>query len=80
MLDEATSNLDSISEVKITEKLRQFMENRTTLIIAHRLSTVVDANQIIFLDNGKITGIGTHQKLLSSHQKYGEFAAKQLVD
>lgn len=56
------------------------MENRTTLIIAHRLSTVIDAKQIIFLDNGVITGVGTHQELLLKHQKYAEFATKQLLD
>lgn len=80
LLDEATSNLDSISEMKVTESLKDFMKDRTTIIIAHRLSTVLKADQIIFLDNGKITGQGTHSYLLNSHDKYREFASNQLFD
>ena len=63
MLDEATSSLDSKSEVVVQQALQNLMQGRTTLVIAHRLSTVVDADQIVFLDKGVVTGRGTHQQL-----------------
>ncbi len=78
MLDEATSALDSTSERVVQEALNNLMKGRTTLVIAHRLSTVVDADQIIFLDKGTITGSGTHEQLVRSHDKYREFAQQQL--
>ncbi|BBI33758.1 ABC transporter ATP-binding protein [Cohnella abietis] len=78
MLDEATSALDSTSERVVQEALNNLMKGRTTLVIAHRLSTVVDADQIVFLDKGSITGIGTHEQLVASHELYREFAQQQL--
>ncbi|WP_400162859.1 ABC transporter ATP-binding protein [Brevibacillus sp. TJ4] len=78
MLDEATSSLDSKSEIIVQEALNNLMKGRTTLVIAHRLSTVVDADQIIFMDKGKITGKGTHEELFESHAMYREFATQQL--
>lgn len=77
LLDEATSNLDSGSETHVQEALQRLMIGRTTLIIAHRLSTVIDADQLIFLEKGSITGIGTHQELVRTHNMYKEFAAGQ---
>ena len=77
LLDEATSNLDSGSETHVQEALQRLMEGRTTLIIAHRLSTVIDADQLIFLEAGSITGIGTHEELFESHPLYREFAEGQ---
>lgn len=77
LLDEATSNLDSGSEMHVQEALQRLMEGRTTLIIAHRLSTVIDADQLIFLEAGRITGIGTHSELIESHPLYFEFAEGQ---
>lgn len=78
MLDEATSALDSTSERVVQEALNNLMRGRTTLVIAHRLSTVVDADQIVFLEKGKVTGIGTHEQLVASHDLYREFAEQQL--
>ncbi|BBH20781.1 multidrug ABC transporter permease [Paenibacillus baekrokdamisoli] len=78
MLDEATSSLDSKSEVVVQEALKNLMAGRTTIVIAHRLSTVVDADQIIFVEKGTITGSGTHAELLQSHELYREFATQQL--
>lgn len=78
MLDEATSSLDSKSEVVVQQALNNLMQGRTTLVIAHRLSTVVDADQIVFIEKGKVTGIGTHETLLESHEMYREFATQQL--
>ncbi|MBC3135070.1 ABC transporter ATP-binding protein [Staphylococcus warneri] len=77
LLDEVTSNLDSESEQKIQDSLTKLMNNKTTIIIAHRLSTIKKANQIIFIDNGKITGKGTHLDLMKHHTKYKNFVLTQ---
>ncbi|WP_272941209.1 ATP-binding cassette domain-containing protein [Bacillus coahuilensis] len=78
MLDEATSSLDSQSEIVVQEALKNLMNGRTTIVIAHRLSTIVDADQIIFLEKGRVTGKGTHTELFASHMLYREFATQQL--
>ncbi|MGO4694579.1 ABC transporter ATP-binding protein [Paenibacillus sp. FSL K6-3182] len=78
MLDEATSNLDSKSEEVVQDALKNLMIGRTTVVIAHRLSTVVDADSIVFLEKGVITGVGTHDQLYASHTMYREFANGQL--
>ncbi|NHN35279.1 ABC transporter ATP-binding protein [Paenibacillus agricola] len=78
MLDEATSSLDSISEVIVQKALKNVMQGRTTIVIAHRLSTVVDADQIIFIEKGRVTGSGTHEYLYESHALYRDFANQQL--
>ncbi|ULL19995.1 ABC transporter ATP-binding protein [Paenibacillus sp. H1-7] len=78
MLDEATSSLDSKSEIVVQEALKNLMRGRTTLVIAHRLSTVVDADQILFIEKGTITGRGKHEELFQSHALYREFATQQL--
>ncbi|EEL50996.1 ABC transporter ATP-binding protein [Bacillus cereus] len=78
MLDEATSSLDSKSESVVQKALNNLMKGRTTLVIAHRLSTVVDADKIIFIEKGKLTGSGSHDELLRSHNMYREFATQQL--
>ncbi|MMZ52848.1 Multidrug resistance ABC transporter ATP-binding/permease protein BmrA [compost metagenome] len=78
MLDEATSSLDSKSELVVQQALQNLMKGRTTLVIAHRLSTVIDADQILFFEKGKITGSGTHEELVQTHSLYREFATQQL--
>lgn len=78
MMDEATSSLDSKSELVVQQALRNLMAGRTTLVIAHRLSTVVDASRIVFIERGAVTGIGTHEELFRTHAMYREFAAHQL--
>jgi ATP-binding cassette, subfamily B, bacterial AbcA/BmrA len=77
LLDEATSNLESSSEVLVQKALQRLMEGRTTLVIAHRLSTVVNADQIVVLESGTITGVGTHNELLQTHPLYRELAEQQ---
>ena len=72
ILDEATSALDSFTEQEIQSALRKVSRNRTTIVIAHRLSTVVDADEIIVLDAGRISERGTHNQLL---RKKGVYAA-----
>lgn len=78
MLDEATSSLDSKSEKVVQQALNHLMNGRTTIVIAHRLSTVIGSDKIIFLEKGKITGSGTHKELYNSHSLYREFAEQQL--
>ena len=78
LLDEATSNLDSESELLVQKALQILMKGRTTLIIAHRLSTVLDADQIVVLEDGKITGIGTHHVLFQSNSLYRKLSEQQL--
>ncbi|WP_436877582.1 ABC transporter ATP-binding protein [Mammaliicoccus sciuri] len=77
LLDEATANLDSESEFYIQQALNELMKDRTTIVIAHRLATIKKANQIVFLDKGQITGVGTHQELVASHEKYRHFVNTQ---
>ncbi|BAQ08995.1 multi drug ABC transporter permease [Bacillus sp. OxB-1] len=77
LLDEATSNLDSGSEIHVQEALARLMEGRTTLVIAHRLATIIHADQLIFLERGEITGRGTHEELYRHHALYREFAQGQ---
>lgn len=78
LLDEATSNLDSNSEQKVQNALLHLMKNRTTFVIAHRLSTIINADLIIVLENGKITGQGTHDELLQSHPLYQKLVSRQM--
>jgi subfamily B ATP-binding cassette protein MsbA len=70
ILDEATSSLDTKSERRIQEALNTLMQDRTTLVIAHRLSTVESADRIIVLDQGRIVESGTHKELLSAGGDY----------
>jgi len=78
LLDEATSNLDSESEALVQEALGNLMRGRTTLIIAHRLSTVIGADRIIFLEKGAVTGQGTHEELMATHPLYRKFVEQQM--
>jgi subfamily B ATP-binding cassette protein MsbA len=66
MLDEATSALDSESEQLVQKALEYLMAGKTTLVIAHRLSTVEKADQILVIDQGKVVEAGTHDRLLSN--------------
>lgn len=77
LLDEATASLDSDSEHEVQKALNNLMEERTTVVIAHRLSTVVEADQIIVIEHGRITGCGKHEELLHSHPSYADWAKKQ---
>ena len=70
VLDEATSSLDNRSEALIQEAVEKLMENRTTFIVAHRLSTIHKADQIIVLENGKIVETGQHEELMNNKNLY----------
>jgi subfamily B ATP-binding cassette protein MsbA len=80
ILDEATSSLDTQSERRIQAALDALMKNRTTLVIAHRLSTVEKADQIIVLDKGRITESGTHKTLLEQGGIYANLYRLQFSD
>ena len=68
--DEATSNLDSFTEFDILNSLKEVSQNKTCLFIAHRLSTVMDVDQILVMDKGKVVEIGTHEELLNKKGLY----------
>ena len=80
MLDEATASLDSESESKVQQALDKLMVNRTTLVIAHRLATIVNADQIYFIEHGQVTGHGTHHELMKTHPLYARYVNEQMVD
>jgi len=72
IFDEATSALDSHTEKAIQQELSEIAANRTTLIIAHRLSTVVDAHAILVLDGGRVVEQGSHRQLLEAGGRYAD--------
>ena len=80
ILDEATSSLDTESELIVQEALEKLITNRTTIVIAHRLSTIENASRIIVLDNGSITESGTHSELLESDGIYQSLYKNKFED
>ena len=79
VLDEATSALDVQTERAVEEALRDLAQGRTTLVIAHRLSTVRDADQIVVLDAGRIAERGTHDELVSLGGRYAEMVERDAI-
>ena len=77
ILDEATSALDTLTEREIKDSLKSLAKERTTIIIAHRLSTVVDADKILVLDKGKIIEYGTHKQLIKKRGLYADMWSTQ---
>ena len=78
ILDEATSSLDAKNERAIFENLAQLAENRTVIIVAHRLSTIKKADQIRVLDDGVIVEVGNHDELISKQGNYYELVKNQI--
>lgn len=80
LLDEATSALDAQSERAVQHALENLMRGRTTLVIAHRLATILKANRIVVMDKGRIVAEGTHEQLLAQGGLYAELARLQFLD
>ena len=78
LLDEATSSLDAETENKIQDAINFLTKNRTTIVIAHRLSTVLNSDKIYVIDSGRIAGEGTHEELLINSDVYKNFYEKQI--
>jgi ATP-binding cassette subfamily C protein CydCD len=79
ILDEATSHLDAISEAQVRRALTDLMRDRTTIVIAHRLSTVRDAEMIAVLDAGRVVEAGAHAELVARGGLYAELVSRQLA-
>ncbi|ALJ19228.1 ABC transporter ATP-binding protein [Microbacterium sp. No. 7] len=79
LLDESTSSLDGLNEQRMREAIDAVAEGRTLVVIAHRLSTVVDSDVIVVLDRGEVAGIGTHSELVASVPLYRDLAKHQLL-
>ena len=80
LLDEATSSLDAESEKNVQEALEKLMQDRTTLVVAHRLATVLKADRIVVMDNGRIVNIGSHKELMKKGGLYARLANLQFGD
>jgi ATP-binding cassette subfamily C protein CydCD len=79
ILDEATSHLDAVSEMMVRDALERLARDRTTLVIAHRLSTVRDAGAILVFDQGRVVEVGTHAELITRGGLYAHLVARQLA-
>jgi ABC-type multidrug transport system fused ATPase/permease subunit len=80
ILDEATSALDAESEHLVYEALDRLMVGRTTIVIAHRLSTVRNADRVVVLEKGKVVEAGTHTELMDTHGLYSRLVERQFSD
>jgi ABC-type multidrug transport system fused ATPase/permease subunit len=79
VLDEATSHLDAISEQAVHRALKELMQDRTTLVIAHRLATVREADQIVVMSEGQLLEQGTHRELLENRAAYAQLLQYQMT-
>ena len=78
ILDDSTSAVDTATEAKIREEFRTGLKDSTKIIIAQRISSVMEADMIVVMNDGVITGIGTHEELLSNNTEYKEIYASQM--
>jgi ATP-binding cassette subfamily B protein len=76
ILDDATSSIDAVVEAEIQSALRHVMDGRTTVIVAHRTSTLALVDTVVFIEDGHIVAVGAHQELLESVPRYGAVLAR----
>ena len=79
VFDDSFSALDYKTDVKLREALSQKTQNKTVIIVAQRINTILNADQIIVLEEGKIVGIGTHEELMKNNEIYKQIALSQLT-
>ncbi|HFU3730416.1 TPA: ABC transporter ATP-binding protein [Streptococcus suis] len=77
IFDEVTAHLDSVSESKIIETIRTYLNNKIVIYITHKISTIQTADKLYFLENGELTGIGTHEELKQSNLSYQQYLSKE---
>lgn len=80
ILDEATSSIDTVTEMKIQEALKRLMHGRTSFVIAHRLNTIEAADQILVLQGGEVTEVGSHHELMATKGFYYEMQQTKQMD
>jgi ATP-binding cassette, subfamily B, multidrug efflux pump len=80
ILDDALSAVDTNTEEKIIKNINQFMQNRTTIIISHRISTIKNCSKIIVMDNGEIVESGTHDELVELGGRYSDIYSRQQLE
>ena len=79
ILDDATSSIDAVVEAEIQSALRHVMDGRTTVVIAHRTSTLALVDTVVFIDAGRIVAVGDHQELLATVPRYSTVLAREGV-
>jgi len=79
ILDEATSNLDVVTEARLQQALRRLRQGRTTILIAHRLSTVIDADQVAIVEDGRVVEVGPPDDLIASGGRFAELYDRWLA-
>jgi ATP-binding cassette subfamily B protein len=80
ILDDSLSAVDTYTEEAILHQLRDVMKSRTSIIVSHRISTIKDADRIIYLEDGRIVEQGTHDQLVALGQRYAELHERQLLE